>query len=150
GALPDAGRADRSGLVRQAGHLDYAGDADQRRRARVPLPPGVVRRRRQRLLRVGVLGHARGGERVLPRVGDRGRARRGRRLPGWRDRPRPARAGATYIVMSRPTPAARAASRTSPAAAASWAAMPTDLYSVIWSGEDRPGRVPASSSPSSA
>ena len=52
--------------------------------------------------------------------------------------------------MSTPTPEARAAARTRPAAVTSWAATPTDLYSVICSGDVRPGRRPASSSPISA
>ena len=52
--------------------------------------------------------------------------------------------------ISRPTDRSRAAASTSAAAAASWTAMPTDLYRVISSRERRPGRAPVTSSPSSA
>src|SRR5436190_1158844 len=55
----------------------------------------------------------------------------------------------TSNSISRPTDRSRAAASTSAAAAASWTAMPTDLYRLICSGEVRPRRVPATSSPSS-
>src|SRR5262249_18399972 len=51
--------------------------------------------------------------------------------------------------ISWPRPRSRAAFRTSAAAARSWTATPTDLYSVICSPELRPTEVPAMTSPSS-
>ena len=56
----------------------------------------------------------------------------------------------SYIGTSVPRPSARAPASTSAAAAASCAATPTDLYRVIWASAVRPGRDPATSSPSSA
>src|SRR5438067_12745424 len=43
GALPDAGRADGSGSLPQATHLDLGRDAGERPRARVQVPSRLVR-----------------------------------------------------------------------------------------------------------
>src|SRR5581483_1236367 len=52
-------------------------------------------------------------------------------------------------LSSRPAPRSRAAASTSAAAARSWTATPTDLYSVISTGVARPRFAPETSSPSS-
>src|SRR5579862_4543747 len=58
-------------------------------------------------------------------------------------------AGTSSNSISLPTPRSFAARTTSAAAARSWTATPTDLYNVISSSLVRPGRVPATTSPSS-
>src|SRR4029077_1824582 len=52
--------------------------------------------------------------------------------------------------ISNPTSRSRAAANTRAAAARSWTATPTDLYSVISTGVARPRLLPLTSSPSSA